>query len=156
MRTTWTTWLLTGALVASLQWNVRSWWRSAGARDAPTSAARCEIDSAALGLTDEQVRVLGRLCREPCAAAEALEGQAEDKLRELRTHLSRTDVDVETLRGLVREASQLRARSLDTFVDSILDVREVLDGEQLEALLKACCPLDGGEGRDCRQTACER
>ena len=149
MKNTWTIWLLSGALLASLHWNLRHWLAENGSDSGSSEAvvSRCEIDLAGLGLTEEQQRELEQVCRLQCSVPEDLEQRADVKLRELRLAISRPDVDEAVLRALVREVSGLRERSLASCVDAVLSVRAILNGEQLQELMAGCASAcDAGLG----------
>ena len=139
---TLTIWLLSGALVASLQWNLRG---------VATEDHGRELDPASLGLTAEQASELDRLCRSECATADELEAQADAKLVTLRRKLADPELDEEELNTLVREISDLRERSLAASVGSIVRVRAILDEDQVEKLLETCCRVDS-----CDTSACGR
>jgi len=144
MRTTWTIWLLAGALAASLQWNLRD--RGAdGARSAEAGLQRCELDLEALGISSEQARELDRLCRTRCERAAELEAEARESLAALRAALSDRESDEATLRALVREISLQREQSLEAVVESILALRSILDAEQLAAIVSSCCRVQACE-----------
>ena len=143
----WTSFVLGGALLASLQWNLRAACETPRA-EAP--AAECAIDPAALGLSAEQTRRLEELCRTRCAESDELEARAEEQLRALRAALTADPLDVPALRALVADVSDLRERALSACVDSVLCVREVLEPAQLETVLESCCRVSS-----CA-TSCER
>ena len=134
-------WLLSGALAASLQWNLRG--------IATKEDHGRELDPAALGLSDEQASALDRLCRTECAKADELEKAAEAKLAELRRALAAPELDASELQARVREVSDLRARALAASVDSIVRVRAILDAGQVEKLLESCCRLESCNASDC-------
>ena len=141
MKSTWITWLLCGALAASLHWN---WRHAENARPgasvpAPyTDPHRCSIVLEELDLSEEQTQRLGQLCRPACADAGDLATSAEEKLALLRSALAAERPDRATLDALVREISDLRERSLGECVESILAVRAILDREQLAKLVETC------------------
>lgn len=152
MKTTTMNWLLAGALVASLQWNLRLAWSEdppaeqvaasveAGAEEpASGSGMGCSLALDGLGLSDEQSARLASLCASECTRAGEDEAAAEAKLRELQGALAAERLDEGELRRLVRAISALRERSLTTCVDSVLAVRSILDREQLHELLEGCC-----------------
>jgi Spy/CpxP family protein refolding chaperone len=141
MKSTWIIWLLCGALAASLHWN----WRHA--QSAPlelpepslrADTHRCAIVLEELDLSEEQAQRLDQLCRPACDGAGDLAARAEEKLALLRSALAAERPDRAALDALVREISELRERSLGACVQSILDVRAVLDREQLAKLVETC------------------
>jgi uncharacterized membrane protein len=140
MKTLVSTWLLAGGLAASLAWNVRAAWCPAPAAPGGCveTAASCSIDLADLGLSDEQRRSLERSGAAACAESERLVVRASELQAELCGHLAAPDVDVEAVRGLAREIGDLRRRSLEACIDSVLEVRALLGAEQVERLFASC------------------
>lgn len=163
MKTSTLNWLLAGALVASLQWNLRQAWggdvpledateldtlapiEDALAEPAAAPAASCSLQLEPLGLSDEQRARLTTLCSSECARADEDEVEAERKLAELQRALAAEPLDEPELRRLVRAISALRERSLTTCVDSVLEVRSILDEGQLQELLSECCQAAPGQ-----------
>jgi hypothetical protein len=138
------TWLLGGALAASLTWNVTG---SRAAGDAPpgsTAPAACAVGagcapvSSGMDLPDEKRAALEALCARSCGESDALEREADALQQRLLASLSADEVDAEATARLVAEVSELRRRSLATCVDGILGVRAVLTGAEVRALLAAC------------------
>jgi len=140
-----TNWLLAGALAASLSLNARLSWGTARPAECTPEDAPCEVDCAALGLTLGQERELRAACSSQCAEAERLAARGAELLAELRRRLAEPDADAGELRALAGEVGATRTRSLEACVDSVLQVRALLDREQLEALLAAC-------GSSCEKT----
>ena len=139
MRETWTTWLLAGALVASLQWNLR------GGESAPASecgaaeeGTSCSLDPDGLGLSGSQASELLEVCESSCALADDLTRQSAERVAELREALASEDIDEAQVGRLVDGISELRTRSLRACVDSILGARRVLEPDQLRTLLDTC------------------
>jgi len=163
MKNLWTTWMLAGALLASLQWNLRAPASQVepGSTDAvltSSSDLRCELDPASLGLSSEQADELDRLCRTECRRADDFEGRAGARLRELKQLLGQAPQDEAELRDLVREISSLREKALMACVDSVLLVREVLDDRQLTQLLETCYRVDScdSESPGCGVNSCSQ
>lgn len=135
-------WLLAGALAASLSWNLRLLRHPAG--EPPPASASCAagscgaFDCAALGLDAEQSAALERACQSYCGESERLDQRAAALQRELFLSLSASNVDQPAARRLAGEVADLRRRSLDACLDGVFAVREVLTLEQLSALLAAC------------------
>ena len=133
------TWPLAGALAASLAWNLNTLHRTS----APTCGAcastpeSCAAALDALNLTPDQHRALQDWSRGGCGGAE--EVAATKASHELFTMLAARDVDPERARALASEVGRLRAASLRTCVDSVLEVRHVLSPEQTQKLLSTCC-----------------
>jgi hypothetical protein len=140
MKTVLSTWLLAGGLAASLAWNVRGAWcpASAAAGGCTETAVSCSIDLAELGLSAEQRRSLERSGAAACAESERLVARASELQAELCERLAAAEVDVEAVRGLAREIGDLRRRSLETCIDSVLEVRALLGSEQVERLFASC------------------
>jgi Spy/CpxP family protein refolding chaperone len=133
------TWLLAGALAASLAWNLKTLSRT----DAPACGAcasnpeSCAAALDALDLTPEQRRALQDWSRRGCGGTE--EVAATKASHELFTLLAAPDVDPERVRALATEVGRLRSASLRTCVDSVLEVRRVLSPVQTQRLLSTCC-----------------
>lgn len=143
MTTNLLTWLLGGALAASLMWNVR------GALVPDEPPATCEpvactpegcVDALAqLDLTDDQRAALAQWSSTSCGEGARLDGLATAKSEELFAALASRELDPERARDLASETSALRARSLAACVESLLVVRRHLKPEQVERLLDTCC-----------------
>ncbi len=132
-------WLFGGALAASLSWNfVRCEWGSPPESCAGASSCAGGIDPALLGLDEAQSRAVADLCARYCREGDRLESRARDLQRELLRNLSRTAVDAEAVRQMVREIAELRERALTSCVDGILEVRTVLSSEQVQTMLSQC------------------
>jgi Spy/CpxP family protein refolding chaperone len=133
-----TSWLLGGALAASLTWNLRH----ASEREPECATASCAgMDPAALGLDAKQRAALEELCGRSCSQSDRLEREADAKQRELLARLSRPELDTAALHDLVSEVAELRRRALEACVQGVVSVREVLTAEQVRVLLAQC-----GEG----------
>lgn len=144
MRATWTTWLLAGALAASLQWNLTRGAAECGPvpgcpEDRP-AAARCTIDPEVLELDAEQARALEVLCRAECARASELEVAARAARASLRRALADPGLTAEALRERAEAAAQAERRALQAMVEAVVEVRAVLDPDQVSLLLSTCCP----------------
>ena len=159
MKTAWTTWLLGGALLASLQWNLRTAAGSlgkgqpdspacgqvaSGSCEAEPVAGGCELDVTTLGLTSGQTDRLEEVCREKCDLADEYESAAQANLVLLRDALLDGESDPDRLRELAAQISEQRERSLAAMVDSLIELREVLEEPQLDAVIRACCRVEGG------------
>ncbi len=136
-----TSWLLGGALAASLTWN----WTLV--RDTPTredcSAEGCELGLEFIGgtsfvLEPEQKAALDEMCARSCGASDRFERRADELQRELLASLSAETIDRAAAEKLVDEVGELRRRSLASCVEGILGVRAVLSGDQVRALLERC------------------
>jgi len=134
------TWLLAGGLAASLAWNVRNSWCPAAAGNASCAPGQttCSIDLAELGLTPEQAQKLEASGKAACADAERLLARANELHAELCVRLAAPTIDVEGARGLAREIGDLRRRSLEACIDSVLAVRAELGPDQVARLFAAC------------------
>jgi len=131
-----TTWMLAGALVASLAWNAKSLYAARSAAVVPSCS---EVpDLSALDLSAEQTRALETWRANSCAPSCSMDGEAEAKLAELRSLLRDPSATPERLHELGAEVSRLRAHALEACVDSIVAVRRVLTREQLASLMQCC------------------
>ena len=137
-------WLLGGALAASLTWN---WTHLRGADAAPNgmdcATQECELGLEFLGdsrttLSAEKKAALDDLCRRSCAESDRLERRADELQRKLLASLSAETVDRAATEELVAEIGELRRRSLASCVEGILGVRSVLSGDEVRALLECC------------------
>ncbi len=137
MRTPLSTWLLGGALLASLSWNAAQIRRA----PAPSVAdGTCCIETGGLGLDEAQRERLAALCARSCGASDRLEQRADALQAELLADLSGPDVDRAAVLLLVEEVGRLRQDSLAACVEGILELREVLRPDDLRALLERCEP----------------
>ncbi len=151
MRTPWTPWLLGGALIASLQWNLRS-VQPAQPVDGPSacalraeSAPAFDFDAEQLALTDAQKSQLETRCGMACSDAAAIERSIEAQMHALRTALSAPEIDREHVDALVADITSQRRAFLEMCVESVVAVREVLSAEQVSTLLEECCPTSSPE-----------
>jgi len=132
-------WLLGGALAASLTWN----WKLHTERPMAASGESC-AESCAAGLDlgsvadPEKKEALEAVCKRSCGESDRLEQQAEELQRELVASLSADTVDRAAVGNLVAQIGELRRRSLESCVEGILGVRSVLSGEEARALLEHC------------------
>ena len=133
-----TTWLLAGALAASLAWNAKSLLPAQAAPEVPQSSGL--PDWKRLDLSADQTRALESWCATSCGPSCQLDREADAKLEELHTLLRDPSATPASLRELAAEVSRLRAHSLEACVDSILEVRRVLTPAQLDRLMQ-CCEL---------------
>ena len=135
-------WLLGGALAASLTWN----WRLAGAEPAApecASATSCATESCVLELDGlpldpEKRAALDQLCARSCGESDRLERRADELQGELLASLAVETVDRAATEKLVAEIAELRRRSLASCVEGVLGVRAVLGGDEVRALLERC------------------
>ncbi len=131
-------WLLAGALAASLAWNFRP-----KHSDGPTgtcgmctaSTAGCVAALDTLDLTPEQRRALDAWSRTACGGSSS----ADRASCELFDSLSVKEFDPERVRALAAEAGKQRAEALRACAESVIEVRRVLTPEQAEKLIGACC-----------------
>ncbi|MBL8862921.1 MAG: Spy/CpxP family protein refolding chaperone [Planctomycetes bacterium] len=143
MTTHLTTWLLGGALAASLFWNVRGALAPSQppATCAPTACtpSGCEDALAGLDLTDSQRAALAEWSATSCRASARVDAEAAAKADELFAALAAPELDPSRARRLAAETSELRAQALAACVESLLVVRRHLTPAQVEALLASCC-----------------
>jgi len=143
-------WILAGALLASLTWNWTLYHRARAAAAAATTARDatcCGVDPAGFGLDAEQQKTLGALCASSCGESDRLERQADELQRALIASLSRETVDPAATEKLVGEVSELRRRSLAACVQGILGVRALLAPAQMHELIQTCDPGPAGSRR---------
>ena len=136
------TWLLGGALAASLTWNVTLTRRAEGAtsgesRQSCTSEG-CTLELDGMPLDPAQKAALDQVCARSCGESDRLERRADELQHELLASLSAETVDKAAAEKLADEVSELRRRSLASCVEGILGVRSVLSGDQVRALLERC------------------
>jgi hypothetical protein len=131
------TWLLAGSLAASLSWN----WRLSrpSAAESPACGSECaSIDLAELELEPTEEAALRSLCLEACVDSDRVARQASALEDQLMAELTAPELDVPRVRGLAEEIGALRQRSLAICVEGILELRELLDGPEVEQLLARC------------------
>ena len=137
------TWLLGGALCASLGWN----WRLARPA-APAGPAQecCAVpDSALLALAPAQERALDSLCESSCRDADRLAAEADTRERELLRAIAAGELDPDAATPRIGAIAELRRDSLAACVEGIFAVRAVLTPEQVTRLLTSC-----ESGTECR------
>jgi Spy/CpxP family protein refolding chaperone len=150
------TWLLAGALAASLSLNLRS--RAEGRAAPPPADPGCAVagcgalDAAGLALDPEQRAALQALCERFCGESGRLERAAAERQRELVAALGADAVDEPAVRRLAGEIADLRRRALDACLDGVLAVRAVLTPEQVRALCAACPDGESGCALECPTT----
>jgi hypothetical protein len=136
---TLSTWMLGGALAASLTWNATLFRRGPPSpSETRGSAESCALAAGELGLDAERARRLGELCARSCGESDRLERRADELQRALLAGLSAPEVDAAATTRLVDEVSELRRRSLASCVEGILGVRELLSAEEVRAFLARC------------------
>jgi len=147
---TLTSWMLAGALAASLTWNWTQQRASAAAGVAAdvttdsdtestcTSSTSCSLGGEELGLAPEVRAALDALCARSCGESDRLERRANELQDQLLASLSAPTVDEAATTRLVAEVAELRRQSLASCVAGILGVREVLSPEQVKTLLARC------------------
>lgn len=141
MNTMLTTYLLAGALAASLAWNFcmnpkapPSDCTSCSATGGDCSAAIAELD-----LSDEQRAALARWNTTLCRQSGETQARASKLAQELYTRLADAELDAAKALALADEVGRLRAQALRECIDSLIEVRRVLTPAQLEQLLGRCC-----------------
>lgn len=146
MNTNVWTWLLAGALVASLAWNLRGALAAPPESEtAPAPGASCRLEPLAL---DSEVRArLREICAAACSAAESDEARARSLGSELFERLADPAADADDLRARAREVARLRGRTLQRCVDAVLEARQVLEPDELEGLVRACLAAPPAEDR---------
>jgi Spy/CpxP family protein refolding chaperone len=142
------TYVLGGALAASLGWHLRAHW--AHTHSQPTARDCCVSQSMAAGhcaavlsqidLDDEQRAALTQWTETACKSAEAGETRAKGLLGELHRLLAAQELDSAKAFALVDEIGRLHAEALRDCVGSVIEVRRVLRPEQVEQLMRHCAP----------------
>ena len=134
------TWLLGGALAASLSWNWNLRREQSAAAVASTCAATesCTLDLSCAELAPEQEQRLTAICARSCGESDRLERRADELQAELLAGLAAADVDRAATARLVAEVSELLRQALAACVDGILGVREVLSPDEVRTLLERC------------------
>lgn len=138
MSSNWITWLLAGALAASLTWNFQQRRPERESADYGDCSESCSLAVGDLDLMPAQQRELEQLGAASCGRSSELEVRAAATARELYALLAEPQADEARIRELAAEVGRLRAESLSECVATILAVRKVLGPEQLEALLERC------------------
>ncbi len=136
------TWMLAGALAASLAWNFRLQHAADPARtcgSCTVSPADCAAALDALDLAPEQRRALDSWSRTACGGSPAAARASCD----LFDALSDKEFDPDRVRTLAAEAGKQRAEALRACAESIIEVRRVLTPEQATKLIGACCAPRG-------------
>jgi hypothetical protein len=137
-------WLLGGALLASLSWNWQSYCDlKAADRERATApgcapGANCALDTACMGLEPTVREELSALCTDTCGESDQLERRADELQAQLLVALAAPQVDRAATARLIDEVTELRKRSLEECVEGILGVREVLGAEEVRALVERC------------------
>ncbi len=138
-----TTWILGGALAASLAWNARDTFTRSRADPACGPAAcdpsGCAEALSALDLTPDQRMPLAEWSANACRESARLDAVADAKSAELFALLASPAIEPERARTLATEAGALRTQSLAACVESLLTVRRHLSPEQVDKLLSTCC-----------------
>lgn len=132
------TWLLGGALAASLSWNWKLQRDGHAASAACGARESCTLDLACAELTPEQAERLSAICARSCGESERLEQRADELQAELLGSLSAAEVDRAATTRLIAEVCELRRAALAACVEGILGVREVLSAGEVRALLERC------------------
>lgn len=137
------TWLLGGALAASLAWHLRPAQAieptalDCGGCVATTGDCTAAIDG--LDLSAEQQRALANWNATACGASAQHDARARELSRELYAELAAPTLDAKRARELSAAIGELRAESLRACVDSVIEVRRVLTPAQVGELLGNCC-----------------
>jgi hypothetical protein len=143
---TLSTWLLGGALAASLSWNVTFLRRAHAETPAAPVAGECASTGCALpplGLEPAQAAALEALCARTCGESERLERRADELEASLIRSLAGTPDEAETAR-IVSAIGDLRERSLLACIEGIAGIRALLAPAEVEALLARCELGTGG------------
>ena len=149
MKPTLLTWLLGGALAASLALHALCWSRSCnsplrcvlpdGPDAGPNNGAVSCLDG--LDLTPEQQQQIASCCGERCAGAAATERVLEVATARLQEALAAEAPDAAAVRALAEEVGALRMRIVTECAESILLLRGILTPEQRARLQQCCSPV---------------
>jgi hypothetical protein len=145
---TLTLWLLGGALLASLTWNLKL-VRERQAPVVPAAHAAlegCDLSSMCSADDPERCAKLADLCARACGESDRLEDRAAALQVELLSVLSAAEVDTAEAERLVDAIALSRRQALAACVTGVLDVRDVVPREQVRVLLERCKT----EAEDCR------
>lgn len=137
---TLTSWVLAGALAASLSWNwtlLRRTAPTACEPDEGTGGASCTV-AAGLDLDPPRRARLAEICARSCGASDTLEARANALQRELLASLAEPEVDAAATDELVTRVADLRRRSLAACIEGILGVRSILSPDEVRRLLESC------------------
>ncbi|MEO6707966.1 MAG: hypothetical protein ABI054_14645 [Planctomycetota bacterium] len=138
MNNSTTTWLLAGALAASLAWNAKPWiFPHPEPTPAPMTCLAAP-DLSGLELSPGQQHALETWRANSCGPGCLMQSEAEAGLARLHAALRDPAATSESLHELATKINELRAHSLEVCIDSILEVRRVLTPEQLERLMGCC------------------
>lgn len=134
-----TSWLLAGALAASLVWNIRQ-AREPAPEPASNACERggCSLAASDLDLSPAQRNALERLEAQSCGRSSALERTASERAGKLFAELRKSQVDEARVRALASEVGELRGRALAECVETLFAVRKLLSAEQLDDLFERC------------------
>jgi Heavy-metal resistance len=135
-------WMLGGALLASLSWNWQLRCEHASSCS-PTAESACQLDSACLGLDPALREKLSSMCAETCGAADELDRRADELQASLLRALAEPSVDRTATAKLIGEVAELRKRALEECVEGVLGVREVLGADEVRALVERCSVQSG-------------
>ena len=94
-------------------------------------------------LDPERREALAAACATSCAALGKAEAEVERLFAEMQAELDRDGFRPEVLRELVDRISSRRRAALHASVDTLIEVRGVLNPDELEDLIRACPPLVG-------------
>ena len=127
---------LLGTLAASAILNVMQYRASQGNPPGEPGPSPYE----GLDLTAEQIRALNECGQNCCDAVEEMRAESKRVTYELRAALSRPDLDPEKVDALAEELCNLRNQEVDNNVETLLQVRGVLEPDQLRELNELLYP----------------
>lgn len=146
-----TTWLLGGALAASLGWNALTLRRPATHADACGDSGGCIAAverlerSGGLDLSSDQRATLLALLHECDAQGARSDAQAAEVAREVQAMLRDPAADPAAIALRAKELGAIRAAAIEHCIQSSLALRKLLTPVQMGQLLDACCGGSCGE-----------
>jgi len=135
-------WLLAGVFVASLGLNVLHWSGDSGAAAPEAPLPPPCVDLEQLELTPDQEAAVTRCCRSFGEEEVELRSALAARTAELEAALAEEELDETELRRLAKEVGDLRSRLLEGRVESVIEVRTILEPCQMRQLRRCCgsCP----------------
>ena len=140
-----TSWLLGGALVASLGWNAMTFRRPAPRAEGCGGSGGCiaaveQLErSGGLDLKADQRAALVTLLQECDAQGARSDAQAASVAREVQAMLRDPAADPAAIALRAKELGAIRAEAIEHCIESALALRKLLTPDQTGRLLDACC-----------------
>jgi len=155
MNTPIVSWLMGGALIASLGWNALQCRRDRAPAntDERASCAAAAARLGDLGLAGAQREALHASLTRCDTESARLDTQARALAAKLQALLVAPAADADAIRAAAKELGAVRAEAVVHCVESSLELRPLLQPDQLKRLLDACCE-EGCAGGSCG-TGCD-